>query len=128
MSKTLNEYKCLLKCDEPVKNATVTLPAASTFGQLKEHAVKAFGLSAEAAARYTYYNVAFGFDIVPFGTKPAGDKELLVETGLRDKSVIFVRAPNDIKPPVERKAKKIKNKRAIAVTIPNASPVSPLRT
>jgi len=104
-SKTQNEYKVLVKCDEPVKQATLVIPASATFAKLKEMCAKTLDLKESVVARYSFFNVAFGHDIVPLGIK--GDNEVLVETGLRDRSALFVRAPVDIKPLPERKVKKV---------------------
>ncbi len=121
----------LAKCDEPVKSSVLVLPASTTFADLKAAVAKAFDMKPDVIALYKFYGVAFGFDIVQFGvrgqaaaaassgdaksapaTPPAptepvpNDSEVLVDSGLRDKSVLFVRAPLSIKPSIERKSKK----------------------
>jgi hypothetical protein len=49
--------------------------------------------------------VALGKDVVELG-KSKGDKEVLAEVGVVDTSVVFARAPSDIKPPRPRPKKK----------------------
>jgi hypothetical protein len=89
-------------------------------------AAVAFDMKLDVVSRYGFYSVAFGHDILPLGKTDAevygcvwllfgvadrrsADRSLiqvLVDAGVRDRSVLFVRAPLDLKPVVERKTKK----------------------
>jgi hypothetical protein len=94
------------KVDEPSKEATIKVSATASVSDLRTAIAKATDLKSDVVARYTLFNVAFGYDVVAVGKK--SENETLSDAGVRDNSVIFVRAPADIKPPKRRPKKKKK--------------------
>jgi hypothetical protein len=97
------------KCDQPVKEATLTLASSSTYAEVVAAVAKAFDLKEDVAKRYSLYSVAQGFDVLPLGkNKDKAEKETLAEAGVRTNSSLFVRAPTDIKPQKKRPKKKKK--------------------
>eukprot|EP00823_Brevimastigomonas_motovehiculus_P006637 TRINITY_DN5525_c0_g1_i1.p1 TRINITY_DN5525_c0_g1~~TRINITY_DN5525_c0_g1_i1.p1 ORF type:complete len:494 (-),score=138.91 TRINITY_DN5525_c0_g1_i1:193-1650(-) len=105
-TKTIvSEYRFRVKCDEPVKEATLKCSSSLTFAELVTYVAKTLSMKEDEVKRYAFSNVSMGHDIVELGKSP---KELLSEVGCRTNSVVFIRAPPDIKPPKKFKKKKIK--------------------
>jgi len=93
------------KSDMPAKEATIKIESKLTFADLRAAVAKALDIKEDVLTRYLFYSVAQGYDVLPVGKK---DTELLSESGIRNDSSLFVRAPTDIKPPKRRPKKKKK--------------------
>jgi len=110
MSKTDSKEKesnlrLLIKVDMPVKEVVMNVPKSSSYGDLRALVGKEFEIK-ENVDRYLFLSVALGKDVIELGKGTKGDKELLTDAGVVDNSVIFARAPSDIKPPRPRPKKK----------------------
>jgi len=101
-SKTL---RLLVKVDMPAKEVVMNVPKTATYGDLRALIGKEFEIK-ENVDRYLFLSVALGKDVIELGKGSTGDKEVLVDSGVVDSSVIFARAPSDIKPPRPRPKKK----------------------
>jgi len=105
MSKDSKELRLLVKVDMPVKEVIMNVPKTSTYGDLRALIGKEFDIK-ENIDRYLFLAVALGKDVIELGKGTKGDKEVLTDAGVIDSSVIFARAPSDIKPPRPRPKKK----------------------
>jgi len=99
------ELRLLIKVDMPVKEVEMTVAKTTTFGELRALIGKEFDIK-ENVDRYLFLSVALGKDVIELGKGTKGDKEVLTDSGVVDSSVIFARAPSDIKPPRPRPKKK----------------------
>jgi len=97
--------RLLIKVDMPVKEVVMNVPKSSSYGDLRALVGKEFEIK-ENVDRYLFLSVALGKDVIELGKGTKGDKELLTDAGVVDNSVIFDRAPSDIKPPRPRPKKK----------------------
>jgi len=89
----------------PVKEVVMNVPKTTTYGELRALVGKEFDIK-ENVDRYLFLSVALGKDVVELGKGTKGDKEALTDSGVVESSVIFARAPSDIKPPRPRPKKK----------------------
>lgn len=99
------DIRLMIKVDQPLKEVVINVPKSTTYGELRILVGKEFEIK-ENVDRYLFLSVALGHDVVELGKSSKGDKEVLTEVGVVDSSVIFCRAPSDIKPPRPRPKKK----------------------
>jgi len=95
----------LVKVDMPLKEVVLNIPKTATYGDLRALVGKEFEIK-EHVDRYLFLSVALGRDVVELAKSTKGDKELLSDLGVIDTSVVFARAPSDIKPARPRPKKK----------------------
>jgi len=114
--KDSKELRLLVKVDMPVKELVMNVAKTTTYGELRALIGKEFDI--KDVDRYLFLSVALGKDVIELGKGTKGDKELLTDTGVIDSSVIFARAPSDIKParprPKKKKGKEGKEEKSVS--------------